>query len=211
MTKKFASHYLYSQNLPRQLEAEVLDTLVTRLCNGDKSVAQDIATGHIRMVLNIARKFGSKDDYVSVGLEGLMEAINNYANARASHQGEQKGITAYIAGCVRYKILTFMREDSTIRVPNSSQHRKDIKAPKNEDNEVETGNYKKRQSQRPDALTAVNEILKLIAANDLEKIIIRLRRRNFNDNEIAIKLDLSVTLIHSIRKNLEKKFKELWS
>jgi DNA-directed RNA polymerase specialized sigma24 family protein len=182
--------------------------LVERLCAGDKSVVQAIAALHYDMVVEIAKKIrrgGNVDDRISWAHEGLMEAIYNYPEARANHQGEHKGIAAYIAGCVRYKIQTNLREDTLVRIPLSSQRRLGIKPPSASSGGSEV------EAKRGDLL-AINEILKMIVANDpLGQGIIALRRRGFNDNEIAEKMGVSTSLIHTTRKKLEQKFEGLWN
>jgi DNA-directed RNA polymerase specialized sigma subunit len=155
------------------------------------------------MIISIAKKFSNNktfDEIVSVGLEGLMEAIDKYPVARANHIGDNKGITAYIAGFVRYKILRFKAEDSLIRIPQESQRRLQIKP-------FSVGSSESAINH-PN-LAAINEILRLIATDPMEWAIIKLRRKGFTDYEVAEKLNVSVSFVNSTRKKLERRYEEM--
>lgn len=231
MSDNRASHYLYSQNLPKQLDPSELGKLTELLCSGNKSVIEKLTLSHIRMVVNIARKLSygrNVDEKVSVGLEGLVEAIDKFPKARASHEGEQKGITAYIAGYVRYKIKDYIAQDVIVNIPSRTQRSNKIRPPKTYSegqigSKINTGEdylindpidwFDQHQSGVKDPrfnIIEINEILKMICKNDLDKIIIKLRRRGFNDNEIAEKTGLGISMVQSLRKKLEQRFDELW-
>jgi len=155
------------------------------------------------MAISIARKLvGRKDleDVISVSLEGLVEAIEKFPAART---GQATEITAYIAGYIRYKIYRFRAEDTLIRVPQESQRRLSIRPMS-----VLSGANETTINQQD--LIAINEILKIIAEDPIEKVIIKYRRKSFTDQEIAIKTNTSVSFINATRAKLEKKFDSIW-
>lgn len=156
------------------------------------------------MTISISKKLSREDDAISVGLESLIEAINKFPEARNNHQGDNKGITAYIAGYIRYRVLRWRSEDTLIRIPQESQHRLRIKPLKKIGDTEETAFFQQN-------LLAINEILKSICSDDFDRAIIKLRRKNYNDYEIAEKLKCSVALINSTRHKLEQKFERLYN
>lgn len=94
-----------------------LEELVTRLRAGDRTVADEIIKGHLRLVAGIVaemvRKRHKVDDAMGAALLSLVETVIE----RAPTALKDNNITPYVGSWVRHDIKDHLANDHVVRVP----------------------------------------------------------------------------------------------
>lgn len=106
--------YFSDLKLPKQIESEELEILVTRLKSGDQSVAVEIINGHIRLAIDIATRYSLRDgdDIVSAAMYGVCQAVQ-WAPTRL----HDLNITPYIVATVHRFISDSHTENDVVHTP----------------------------------------------------------------------------------------------
>ena len=103
----FLGYITGKSEFPKQLPRQEEEALITRMLDGDDEARQLLITHNLRLVSHIARKYTvpgcGADDLISIGVIGLIKAINSYK----PHSGTALG--TYAARCIENEILMTLR------------------------------------------------------------------------------------------------------
>ena len=103
----FLGYITGKSEFPKQLPRRAEEALITRMLDGDDEARQLLITHNLRLVSHIARKYTvpgcGADDLISIGVIGLIKAINSYK----PHSGTALG--TYAARCIENEILMTLR------------------------------------------------------------------------------------------------------
>ena len=103
----FLGYITGKSEFPKQLPREAEEALIARMLDGDDEARQLLITHNLRLVSHIARKYTvpgcGADDLISIGVIGLIKAINSYK----PHSGTALG--TYAARCIENEILMTLR------------------------------------------------------------------------------------------------------
>ena len=98
------------------LSSDEMTELFKRLEEGDKSVRNTLASGNLKLVLSILKRFqnkGNMDDLFQVGCIGLMKAIDNFD---LSHNVK---FSTYAVPMILGEVKRYLRDNSSIRISRS--------------------------------------------------------------------------------------------
>ena len=214
----------------QQIAPETLDRLVARLREGDRSVANQIIIGHLRMVMAILASHRSRakaSDVEGAAFLALVEAVND-ACPYTDQYGEyhesvlyDNNITAYITTTVKYAIKDEYGRSHIVRVPPRTIRHKISEGEQFED--LVPG-----QSVSIDAAVEANsnfvmpffipiarpefppleftEILSKSIENEIERAIIKYRSESYGYEEIGPKVGLGKTRVGQIMEKIEARF-----
>lgn len=103
----FLGYITGKSEFPKQLSRDAEEALIARMLDGDDEARQLLITHNLRLVSHIARKYTvpgcGADDLISIGVIGLIKAINSYK----PHSGTALG--TYAARCIENEILMTLR------------------------------------------------------------------------------------------------------
>lgn len=103
----FLGYITGKSEFPKQLPREKEEALIARMLEGDEQARETLITHNLRLVSHIARKYTvpgyGPDDLISIGVIGLMKAVNTYK----PHTGTSLG--SYAARCIENEILMTLR------------------------------------------------------------------------------------------------------
>lgn len=98
------------------LTSEEMTELFQKLQEGDQSARTKIASGNLRLVLSILKRFsnrGNMDDLFQVGCIGLMKAIDNFD---LSHEVK---FSTYAVPMILGEIKRYLRDNNSLRISRS--------------------------------------------------------------------------------------------
>jgi len=102
-----------SEALPSPYSPEEEAIKVSLLSSGEKSVKDDLIEHNLRLVVYIARRFENSgvdlDDLVSVGVIGLIKAVNSFA------PDKNIKLATYASRCIENEILMHLRRTVKIK------------------------------------------------------------------------------------------------
>ena len=109
----FLGYITGKSEFPKQLPRSEENNLIRRLADGDESARQELITHNLRLVSHIARKYTvpgyGQDDLISIGVIGLIKAINSYKADSGTALG------TYAARCIENEILMTLRASRKYR------------------------------------------------------------------------------------------------
>lgn len=109
----FLGYITGKSEFPKPLPREEEETLIARMLDGDDQARETLITHNLRLVSHIARKYTvpgyGPDDLISIGVIGLMKAVNSYK----PHAGTALG--TYAARCIENEILMTLRASRKYR------------------------------------------------------------------------------------------------
>lgn len=99
--------YLKNEKLKETLEDEVLIEKIRKLNEGDELIKNEIIEHNLKLVLFLVRKFSNteydKDDLISIGIIGLIKAINKF------DINKNFKFATFASRCIENEILMFLR------------------------------------------------------------------------------------------------------
>ncbi|MDD6049944.1 MAG: sigma-70 family RNA polymerase sigma factor, partial [Clostridiales bacterium] len=109
----FLGYITGKAEFPKQLPRQEEEALIARMLDGDEAARETLITHNLRLVSHIARKYTvpgyGPDDLISIGVIGLMKAVNSYK----PHAGTALG--TYAARCIENEILMTLRASRKYR------------------------------------------------------------------------------------------------
>ena len=109
----FLGYITGKSEFPKQLPRAEEEALIARMLEGDENARQLLITHNLRLVSHIARKYTvpgyGQDDLISIGVIGLIKAVNSYKAASGTALG------TYAARCIENEILMTLRASRKYR------------------------------------------------------------------------------------------------
>ena len=109
----FLGYITGKSEFPKQLPRGEEEALIARMLEGDDEARQTLITHNLRLVSHIARKYTipgyGADDLISIGVIGLIKAVNSYKPAAGTPLG------SYAARCIENEILMTLRASRKYR------------------------------------------------------------------------------------------------
>ena len=109
----FLGYITGKSEFPKQLPRAEEEALIARMLEGDENARQLLITHNLRLVSHIARKYTvpgyGQDDLISIGVIGLIKAVNSYKAASGTTLG------TYAARCIENEILMTLRASRKYR------------------------------------------------------------------------------------------------
>ena len=103
----FLGYITGQSQFPQPLSRAEEQTLLDQMANGDASARDKLIEHNLRLVSHIARKYTvpgyGADDLISIGVIGLIKAVNSYKPASGTALG------TYAARCIENEILMTLR------------------------------------------------------------------------------------------------------
>ena len=99
------------------LSSEEMNELFIKLKNGDKTAKEKIATGNLKLVLSLLKRFNKKDenmdDLFQIGCIGLLKAIDNFDLSYGVK------FSTYCVPMVLGEVRRYLRDNNSIRISRS--------------------------------------------------------------------------------------------
>ncbi len=99
------------------LSSEEMNELFIKLKNGDKTAKEKIATGNLKLVLSLLKRFNKKDenmdDLFQIGCIGLLKAIDNF------DLSYNVKFSTYCVPMVLGEVRRYLRDNNSIRISRS--------------------------------------------------------------------------------------------
>ena len=109
----FLGYITGKSEFPKQLPRAEEEALIARMLEGDENARPLLITHNLRLVSHIARKYTvpgyGPDDLISIGVIGLIKAVNSYKAATGTALG------TYAARCIENEILMTLRASRKYR------------------------------------------------------------------------------------------------
>lgn len=211
------------ESLPKRISKKRLDELVVKLRDGDKSVANEIIEGHLRLgfiiTLRKTRKLPSYidlDDLIGEMELAIIEAV------RQSRRGALKdyNITGYIIEYVKHYTNENIQEQvSSQLVPNRTiRHWKNTFTNRKLRRRIilsegsfleETDNYHIPKARKEEPDLEFKEILEIISANTTEHRILQLKGSGYTLEEIGNMVGYHKSMVGKLLTDLERRYDSL--
>lgn len=207
--------YMSNMNsFPKQLSKKEEEELLTKYKNGDEGAKNKLIEHNLRLVAHIAKKytgaFKDCDDAVSIGTIGLIKGISSYNFEKKTK------LSTYVSRCIENEILM------AVRSGKKTQNEISIDEPIGTDSEGNQITFNDILSNDEDEiLDRVNlkmvrsSMAKLLSKvlDKRERVIIVLRYgfydgKEYTQNEIAKKLNISRSYVSRIEKKALEKLSE---
>ena len=105
----FILHLTQSNTYPKPLSAEEEKHYLERVATGDIEARNILVEHNLRLVAHIVKKYHSNnnnyDDLISVGIIGLIKAINTFDSTKAQR------LSCYASTCIQNEILMLFRNN----------------------------------------------------------------------------------------------------
>lgn len=190
----------------KELNAELYPKVVA----GDQEAREMMIHANMPLVLNCVESFiltfpsaeFLRDDMVSAGFVGLVDAVNRFSTNEAIDNP-----TGYITVAVSREIGKLVDDEGSIRVPSRTKHHKKVKGedvdiPERLDDFPETI----EDSTHALEMVELRDTLASCCESDEERDILRMREANYVDREIADVLGLPLTTTYMLRRTLYQRF-----
>ena len=102
----FTSFVNSVSGFPKPLTREEEEEAVIKMNKGDKDARELLIIHNLRLVAHIVKKYktaGDADDFISVGIIGLIKAINTYSLDKGTQ------LSTYASRCIENEILMLLR------------------------------------------------------------------------------------------------------
>ena len=163
----FLGYITGKSEFPKQLLRAEEEGLIRRLTQGDEEARQLLITHNLRLVSHIARKYTvpgyGPDDLISIGVIGLIKAVNSYKAASGTALG------TYAARCIENEILMTLRASRKYRGDVSLQ---DSVGTDGEGNDI---TYMDILGTEPDALE--NDVIRRVTLERVQQVLTSLPAR----------------------------------
>jgi RNA polymerase sigma factor (sigma-70 family) len=230
-TPRNRNHYarLLGKSLPPRIKKSRLDELVKRLRMGDKSVSEEIITGHIKLTAIIAGGYASLVGYDDEKIRDLFQegllALTDCVRHASRGSMHDNNITTYIITRVHGALLDYCGQRSDVHINPRTLRRwkqryleKGRKIPTNigdmrADHQMEesAGSYIVNEVINTDIEELViMDTLNQVADNKLEKLIIKLRSEGYKYSEMTSLVGISMARISVLLQQIEQRFDEKW-
>lgn len=157
----FLGYITGKSEFPKQLPRAEEEGLIRRLAQGDEEARQLLITHNLRLVSHIARKYTvpgfGPDDLISIGVIGLIKAVNSYKPASGTALG------TYAARCIENEILM------TLRASRKRQGEVSLQDPVGTDGEGNDVTYMDILGTEPDALE--NDVIRRVTLERVQAVL----------------------------------------
>ena len=174
--------------------------------------------GHLRLAMQIVGRYLYRlkserlaDVLVSAALEGVIDAIHRVSTGDGLTHDNLRG---YVTDYIHQFVSKALEDSSSIRVPGRTLRddkvlgRKTVK-PSRVGWDDPSLTAKITQPCDPDDIE-IKEIVAKACQSDLERQIVARRQEGMSDTEIGEELELGRTSVFLIRKQVERRFLELF-
>ncbi len=205
------------QDYPQKLEPDELAVLLKKVRENDNAAIETMILHHVRLVILIVNKYIATyhcwylgDDLDSAALTGLVTAVNNVA---AGRMADHDNIGGYIVDYVNNALSNCIRHNSTVYFPKEAERKNIISLSKKlkfffRDADDYVALDKRCSEKNTFNMLELEEELNVVTTNTLEREILELRRKRYNDSEISTRLGLSRLVVLRIRSKLKTRFQK---
>lgn len=180
----------------------------------EQMILQNIGLVHAivdRYIIFIPPLRNHRDDMLSLGTLGLIEAVNKMVEDGPKEDPKPTGLMSL---CIQRSVGTITESLDGLRVPNRTRRRKienGERVPRRQEVLLDFEGVKNNEVfvDDPRKLRDLRETLEACAENEVEHEILRLREAGLVDREIADQLGLSLTTIYVMRRVMYSRFLEL--
>lgn len=210
-------------NLPEKLSEEELQECYRKLREtGDRSAAERIIMGHVRLGLSKVAEFAVRspnkiDEMVSIVLEVLTEGCGRIAAGAIDHHEGSPNVTGYLMSMVRGRLTRFVTGDGTLRISLETYKRmlsKNKGIPQvvifDGSDLISRQVQQKARWDRDDLREMIDSAISTVQKglktdrSDLVRRVIELRVEGLKDPDIGERLDLTGRRIQQIRAAVGK-------
>lgn len=192
------------------LPTEETCRLVDKLRKNDTQELRDkIILGNARLVLFKAGAYVGfyrqtlhlKDDMVSAGFVGLINAVNFLADPEVSHTESPSGLMSLF---IHREIGQLIEKSNLITMPQRTKVRNNLK-------EIKVNSFSEHDYDLPhnNCSDDLREVIYNLTETEYERQILSLRESGFTDLEISQRIDLPPSTVNLIRRELFNQFKAL--
>lgn len=216
MIRKSFKCFLGTIKLPEAVSEERVQELLPLLRTGDKLAFAELARGYIRLALSIVAEYRFEkqeaNDLTGQALMGLVEGLKRVSDGALK---EGTHLTNFVCNRIRYRLQDFFEEkEETSKRKSLETIESILKMGINDIQKITNEKYFLQKFvpiyRNNFKILEINEILKKIVKNDLERTIITLRSEGYYDVEIAEKVGCSSEYIRQVGKVLQKRFSDLY-
>lgn len=207
------NHPFYTLELPDAIPEERKAGLISEIRGGSQQAAHLVVLSHLRLALNIVGRYltvlgdaSRSDDLVGAATEGLCYGVNKIKDEGLSHTN----LTGYLTEIMHRFISEAIARAPVVHVPPGTKRPKDAKKPATQeltDTVIEAQFDRKINTA---STIELKEIMDKIIHSDLERTIVDLRIAGYTDLDIANQTDMCNTSIYMIRRELGKRFDNLF-
>lgn len=149
-----------------------------------------------------------RDDMISNGFVGLVEAVNRMVNEEFVNGANPTGLMAV---CIQSHFGKTIEAEQTIRVPTRTQKRKkskgiDLSPPAREFSDYSEEEMEEAFTYDPRNILDLRETLDACCETDEDRKIIEMREQGYVDREIAEVLGLPLTTTYVMRRTIYARF-----
>jgi len=209
----FLGYMTGQSQFPKQLSRAEEQALAERMAAGDQAARDSLIEHNLRLVSHIARKYAipgyGPDDLISIGVIGLVKAVNSYKPASGTALG------TYAARCIENEILM------TLRASRKRKGDVSLSDPIGTDGEGNDITYQDILGSEEDSLeeevirrvtlSRVRDVLNRLPAR--ERLVLELRYgmvdgRRHPQHEIAEQLGISRSYVSRVEKRAVELLRE---
>jgi RNA polymerase sigma factor (sigma-70 family) len=188
--------------IPPKITDERRKELVVRLRLGDKSVMDELISGHMRLAIFIAGlylRFAAKksQDLVSEAYLALVKATHKAVDGLKDDDYDR-----YVAFRIHRACGNFCVTDRLIRIPVASRWRNGLK----DERILPEQDVPNRVNVSPLNQMILDETLRNAIVTDREKLIVDMRLQGFTHEEISKVLDIDRTVVTREIADVKKRF-----
>lgn len=193
------------------------DDLYPMVALGDTDAREKMIQSNMGLVISKVDHFLAflpkfrhlRDDMISNGFIGLVEAVNKMA---ADGFIDGANPTGLMGICIQHRLGKTIESEETIRVPARTKKRKQgtkdqITVPQSVSFTDEAA--EEEFSYDPRHMRDLRETLEACCENETELEILRLREEGYVDREIAERLGLPLTTTYVLRRTMYARFLDL--
>lgn len=195
---------------------EANDDLYKRVVAKDEAAREQMIRSNGGLVLTEVERFlwflpkfnYLRDDLISAGFVGLVEAVNTMSG------GIVENPTAFMGYCIRCSFGKTIESDEMIRVPAKTRRKKSVEgitleAPKKAVTIFPEGEDDGAFSYDPRNMQNLRETLDACCEDDTDREIQKLRESGHVDREISEILGIPLTTVYVMRRTMYARFLEL--
>jgi len=201
-----------TNKITKALDREQNEQLFHRIIAGDQQAREEMIEGNMPLVIVKVNSFIQRhpqlaylrDDLHSAGFTGLVQAVNKMAEAEGSAIINP---TDYISAAITHELSALRAKEADAGFSKiSAADKKEANLP-TVIHSVPESMEDPKQAATQDALE-LRDMLESCCESDKERTLLRMREEGYSDRDIAEALNMSRTSIHTLRKELEKRFNQ---
>lgn len=206
---------------PKRIDEARLNELVIRFRNGDVSqdIKDEIILGHVHYAIHVAARYAyffprREEVFVSEAIYGIIYAVDKFLE-----RTEGNIITPWIVSCCHRFVADFLCKDFVIPIKKMEAYKRRraklristtlVSIEKVKFEETQNRSPVKKEQYSTYDLHDLREMIQLSTSTKVEKEIVQLRIKGYNDREIGEQLGYVGKYITRLRDNIRTKFEVL--